>query len=132
MVAVSILVANHYNRSCESGRFCIFGFAPSGEPLLLRSVVRTRFQFIVFALVAVEEQNLLRGLVLGLRHSVSLSEISGSIEPACWTRDAEASASSDASASCYGLSKDVGILAVVVAKLKLVQVQRQVFLAHVV
>jgi hypothetical protein len=58
--------------------------------------------------------------------------ISDSIEPAYWTRDAEASASSDASASCYCLAEDVGILAVVVAKLKFIQVQRQVFLADVV
>ena len=37
-----------------------------------------------------------------------------------------------ASASCYRLAKNVGILAVVEAKLKLIQVQRQIFLAHVV
>jgi hypothetical protein len=43
----------------------------SRESLLLRAIVRTRFQFVVFAGVAVEENDLLRGLVLGLRHSVS-------------------------------------------------------------
>jgi hypothetical protein len=50
---------------------------------------------------------------------------------ACWS-DAEASASSVASASCYCLSKDVFVLAVVLPKLKLIQVQGQVFLADVV
>src|ERR1700694_5907110 len=47
-------------------------------------------------------------------------------------RDAEASASSDASASSYRCSEDIGILAIVVAKLKLIQIQGQIFLAHVV
>jgi hypothetical protein len=50
---------------------------------------------------------------------------------AFWTRDAEASASSDASASCYGRSEDVLVLAIVMAELKLIQVQRQVFFADV-
>src|SRR5713226_3992988 len=45
---------------------------------------------------------------------------------------AEASASSDASASCYRFSKDVFVLAVVVAELKLREVQRKVFLADMV
>ncbi len=48
----------------------------------------------------------------------------------CWN-GAEAFASSDASASCYSFSKDVRILAVVVAELKFVQVQRQILLADV-
>ena len=50
---------------------------------------------------------------------------------ACWN-DAEASASSDASASYYRCPEDIGILATVVTELKLVQIQRQIFLAYVV
>ncbi len=50
---------------------------------------------------------------------------------AFWTHDAEASASSDASASTYCRSEDVGILAVVMAKLELGKIKRQIFLAHV-
>jgi hypothetical protein len=53
------------------------------------------------------------------------------IASACWD-DAEASASSDASASSYSRPEDVRVLAIVVAELKLIQVQRQIFLAHVV
>ena len=35
------------------GSFCArsFGFVPSSKPLLLRSVVRTRFQFVVLTAV---------------------------------------------------------------------------------
>jgi hypothetical protein len=57
-----------------------------------------------------------------------LAGIANVIEPAYWLRDAEASASSDASASSYGCPENVGILAVIVAELKLIQVQREVFL----
>jgi hypothetical protein len=49
-----------------------------------------------------------------------------------WTRDAEAAASSDASASCYGVKEDVGIFAIVEAPRKLIQIQGQVFSADVV
>ena len=66
------------------------------------------------------------------RHSVSLSGIAESIALTCWNRDAEASASSDASASCYCLSENVRVLAVVVAELELVQVERQIFLRDIV
>src|SRR5277367_550002 len=54
------------------------------------------------------------------------------IEPACWRLWAcsETPASLCVSASSYGLSKDVGILAVVVPELKLGKVQRQLFAAH--
>ena len=47
-------------------------------------------------------------------------------------RDAEASASSGASASCYGVKEDIRILAIVEAPRKFVQVERQIFLADVV
>ncbi len=55
------------------------------------------------------------------------------IESARWRALAcsEASASCYASAASYGISKDVGVLTVVEAELKLRQVQRQVFLADV-
>src|SRR5216683_3144030 len=49
---------------------------------------------------------------------------------ACWY-DAEASASSDASASCYRRSEDIRILPMIVAELKLIQVEGQVFLGNV-
>jgi hypothetical protein len=47
--------------------------------------------------------------LLPVRHSVSPSGIADSIASAFWMRDAKASASSDASASCYCLSKDTGL-----------------------
>ena|SRR6266851_1821558 len=46
-------------------------------------------------------------------------------------QDAEASASSDASASCYSIKENVGILTVVVPPRKFVQVQRQILLGDV-
>jgi hypothetical protein len=51
---------------------------------------------------------------------------------AFWTRDAEASASSDASASCYGSAEDIGVVAIVLPELKLIQIERQIILADVV
>jgi len=104
-------------------------FAPSREALLLRPIVRTRFQFVVLTRVAIEVENFLR--VFDFRHNASPSESSDATEPA-WNCDAEASASSDASASCYGFSENIGVLAVVVAELELVQVKRQIFLGNVV
>jgi hypothetical protein len=50
---------------------------------------------------------------------------------AFWTGDAEAPASSDASAPCYSRAKDVCVLAVVVAKLKFGQIKRQILFADV-
>jgi hypothetical protein len=81
--------------------------------------VGTRFQFIVFARTAVEHDYFLRVLGLCLRHTASISGIAGSSEPAFWSRDAEASASSDASASYYGLAEDVCVFAMVITKLEL-------------
>src|SRR5271163_1490250 len=46
--------------------------------------------------------------------------------------DAEASASSDASASCYSSTENVRVLAVVMTKLEFSEVQRQILLAYVV
>src|SRR5216683_2258727 len=111
--------------------FCFYclGFASSCEALLLRSIVRTRFQFVVLTLVAVEENDLLR--IFGLRHGVWTSEIALAAR-AFWTHDAEAPASSDASASCYRLAENVGILAVIETELKLCEIERQIFLAYVV
>jgi hypothetical protein len=113
-------------------RLRLFGFTPTCKARLLAPVVRTGFQFIVLTSVAVEENDLLCGLMLRLRHGVWPSGILGSIEPAFWPRDAEVSASSDASASCYGFTKNVRVLPVVVAELKLIQVQRKVLFADVV
>lgn len=57
-----------------------------------------------------------------------------SIERACWRALAcsEAPASYCASAASHRFSKDVGIAAIVVAELKFRQVERQIFLTHVV
>jgi hypothetical protein len=78
----------------------------------------------------VEHNDLLR--ISALRHSASPLGIAGLTVPAFWTRDAEAPASSDASASSYSAAKDVRVIAVVVAELKFSKVQWQVFLANVV
>ena len=45
---------------------------------------------------------------------------------------AEASASSDASASCYGFTEDVRVLAMVIAELKFSEVQRKILLRNMV
>jgi hypothetical protein len=63
---------------------------------------------------------------------ISPSGIVGLIERAFWSGDAEAPASSVASASCYRGSENVRVLPVIEAPRKLVQVQRQVLLADVV
>ena len=57
--------------SLGSFHLCLFGLAPSRKSLLLASIMRTRFQFIGLAGVAVEENDLLR--VSGLRHGVLTS-----------------------------------------------------------
>jgi hypothetical protein len=92
--------------------------------------MRTRFQFVFLTLVTIEVQDRLR--VFGLRHSASALGIADSVEGAVWSRDAGASASLDASASCYGFAEYVWVLAVVVAELKFRQVERQILSAHIV
>jgi hypothetical protein len=56
------------------------------------------------------------------------------IEQARWRRSqiAETFASVRVSAPCYRFAEYVGFLAVIEAKLKLVQVQRQIFFVHFV
>jgi hypothetical protein len=49
-----------------------------------------------------------------------------------WLCLAEADASVPTSASCYHVEEDIRILAIVEAILKFSEIQRQVFLAHVV
>lgn|SRR5208282_127225 len=61
---------NHAISSCRLRLFCL---APSGKSLLLGTIVRTRFQLVVFAGVAVEVNDLFRGIAC-FRHSVSPSE----------------------------------------------------------
>jgi len=63
-------------------------------------------------------------------HSVSPSGI-GRVELVCWLATAEVPASRVASASCYRLSEDVSILAVVVTELKFCKVQRQILFTNV-
>jgi hypothetical protein len=118
------------NASLDSFRFCLFGLAPTCETRLLASEVWAGFQFVVLTGVAVEKDDRLRVFVL--RHGVSLAGILGSIEPAFWPHDAETFASSDASASCYSRPENVRVLPVVVAELKLIQVERKILLADVV
>jgi hypothetical protein len=71
-------------------------------------------------------------MIRAVRYNASLVAIAAAIVSTFWPHDAEASASSDASASSYCFAKNVGILSIVVAELKLIQVQRQIFLADVV
>jgi hypothetical protein len=113
--------------SLDGFRFCLFGLSPSRKALLLRPIMRTRFQFIVLTLVAVEVQD--RLCVLGLRHGASPVEIV--LAGAAYEPYAGASASSDSSASCYGFTKDIRVLSVIVAKLKLGQIQWQILFADV-
>src|SRR5947209_8966402 len=80
-------------------------------PSLHGPIVRMSFQMILSARPTVEMQNLLP--VPRLTHCVAISA-------------AEASGVSDASASCYGLPKNVLVFAVVKPEGKLVQVQRQI------
>ncbi|MGA8791303.1 MAG: hypothetical protein WB498_00100 [Candidatus Binatus sp.] len=54
------------------------------------------------------------------------------IASAFWLASAEAPASQVASASSYRVTENVGISAIVMPELKLVQVERQVFLRHIV
>ena len=101
------------------------GLAERGAPFL-GAVVSMRFQM-VFGAWTTKEVNDFRLLI----HGVATSGIELAVR-AFWTHDAEASASSVASASCYGAPGDVCVLAVVVAERKLVQIQRQVLRADVV
>jgi hypothetical protein len=105
--------------------FGFFGLAPSREACFLAAIVRAGFQFVVFAGVAVEVNDFLR--MFGLRHGVWTSGKALAAR-AFWTGDAEAAASSVASASCYCLSKDVFVLAVVLPELKLIQYSGRYFL----
>jgi hypothetical protein len=59
-----------------------------------------------------------------------MMEIETSIAPVCCC-DAEAFASSDASASCYRCPEDVGIVAIVESERELREIERQIFLAYV-
>jgi hypothetical protein len=58
----------------------------------------------------------------GLRHSVLSSALDVRLTALVFWNDAEAFASSDASASCYGLAENIRILAMVMAELELRQV----------
>ena len=113
------------------------------QPLLKRLVILSDFAFIHDCCLPTRRTNLntILPYLLTVRkggtvHPDSVSNsavragIADSIVPAFWTRDAEALASSDASASCYGAPENIWILAVVVAELEFRKVERQVFLAH--
>jgi hypothetical protein len=105
-------------------------FAPTRESLFLRSIVRTRFQFIRLTLVAVEVNDLL-GFIPFFGHSASPSETIR-VASVYWLANAEAPASQVASASCYRFPENIFLFSVVKSKLKFVQVQRQIFFADVV
>src|SRR5208283_5091530 len=111
-------------------RTYLFSFAPTRESLLLRAIVRTRFQFVGAAFVAVEVNDLL-GSIAFFGHSASPSETIR-VALVCWLATAEAPASQVGSASCYRLPKNIFFFSVVEPELKLIQVRRQIFLAHVV
>jgi hypothetical protein len=83
-------------------------------------------EVIFCARAAEEHDDLLR--VSALRHGV-LTLGKALAAPAFWTHDAGASASSDASASCYSFAENIGILPVVVAELEFSEVERQILLA---
>lgn len=106
----------------QSESLCIYCSLSPRESLSLGSIVRTRFQFIRLTLVAVEVNDLL-GLIAFFGHSASPSE-TFRIELAFWLANAEAPASQVASASSYCFSEYVGILAIVLAKPKLIQVRQ--------
>jgi hypothetical protein len=116
----------------SSGPFLALGFglAPRCELALLCSEMATRFQLVVFAGVAVEVNDCLLGFD-DLRHGVVTSGKALAAR-AFWTGDAEAPASSVASASSYSAPENVGILAIVEPKRKLIEIQRQVLRAHAV
>ena len=111
------------------GSFRFFGIAPSCEARFLTPVVWACFQFIVLTGVTVEEDDFFLGFA-DLRHGVVTSGKAIAAR-AFWTGDAEAPASSVASASSYSASKDVRVLAVVKAELKFGEIQRQILLADV-
>ena len=73
-------------------------------------------------------------LNLNPRFNFSSYKMRTPIESVCWRAlvCSEAPASLCASAASYGLSKDVGVVAIVVTELKLGKIQRQIFLADIV
>jgi hypothetical protein len=108
------LKSQHSKASLDSLFFCFLDLAPSREALLLAPEMRASFQFVVLTGIAVEENDLLLGFA-DFRHGVSPSVLGATLTAlAFWTHDAEASASSDASASCYRFAENVGILPVIV------------------
>jgi hypothetical protein len=90
-----------------------------------RAVVRVSLEMILSARPAEEHDDFLR--ISALRHGVVTSGIAVTAL-AFWTHDAEASASSDASAASYRFSKNIRVLAVVESELKLRKVQGRYFL----
>jgi hypothetical protein len=96
---------------------------------LHRAVMRMGFQMIFSAWTTEEVNDFLFGFAF-FRHGVWTSG-KALAAPAFWTDDAEASASSVASASSYSASEDVRILAIVVAELEFRKVERQILRADV-
>src|SRR6266436_5334793 len=80
--------------------------APLRGAAFHRTIMRMGLEMIFSARPTVEHDDPLR--VSALRHGLWTLGIALAAQ-AFWTRDAEASASSDASASCYGFSEDVGV-----------------------
>jgi len=109
-------------------RFVAAGFRlpPERGPALHGAVVRVRFQM-VFGAWATKEMSNLRFVIHGV-----VTSGKALAARAFWTGDAEAPASSVASASSYSAAEDVRILAIVETKLKFGEIQRQIFLADVV
>jgi hypothetical protein len=118
--------------SLDSFRLSFFGLAPSREARFLTAEMRAGFQFVVLTTVAVEIDDLFLCFA-DFRHGVLPSVLSAtSVAWVFWLSGAEAPASRVASASSYRFAENVMVLPVVVAELKLIQVERKVLLADVV
>jgi hypothetical protein len=110
----------------------MFGFflTPLRRSSLHCSIMRMSLEMILSTRPTEEHQDRV-SVTAFRRHAASLWGIALAAS-VFWLSGAEAPASSVASASSYRCSKNVCILAIVVAKLKLREVQRKVFLADMV
>jgi hypothetical protein len=129
MALPQLVVMTKYRFSAPFLSFS-FSLTPSCEARLLASEVWTGFQFVVLTGVAVEKDNRLSMLIL--RHGVLPLALNATLTALVFWSDAEASASSVASASCYGRAENICVLAVIMAELELREVKWKVLLADVV
>jgi hypothetical protein len=116
--------------SLSNFRLRLFSLAPTSESLLLRPIMQTRFQFVRLTFMAVEVNDPFCGIAF-FGHSASPSE-TFPVASVFWLANAEAPASLVASVSSYRRSEYVFVLAIVVAENKLIEIERQIFLADIV